>query len=246
MGVKYIRVSLEAQRKLRKDARGESDAAQVTAKPKGKAKATAKGKTKAKVKAESGSAPAAEEAMRNERFQDAPEERDDEALQLENEEEAEKNELRAEPSKKRGRSKKKAAKAKGKKDDTEEASPLPVRRRLTFDDLDEDFSFFMALCEFCACVTKIDMCTCACVQDLAPAEYGEDDSWHGMGKMKDDAKKKKIKVKKSGHIMKSGIRAKAKARQNKFEAAREVAQLEEEIEDFDVDEATLLCKHDAT
>ena len=126
--------SLEAQRKLRRDARDDfMDEQVVKPKAKAKAKAKAKGKAKAKAKltAESGSAPV-EEALRNERVQDAPEERDEEAVLLENEEEEAKNDLRAEPPKKRGRAKRKATVAKDKEDDVKEASPLPVRRRLSF------------------------------------------------------------------------------------------------------------------
>ena len=161
-------MSLEAQRKLRRDARDDFMDEQVV-KPKAKAKAKAKGKAKAKAKltAESGSAPV-EEALRNERVQDAPEERDEEAVLLENEEEKAKNDLRAEPPKKRGRAKRKATAAKDKEDDVQEASPLPVRRRLSFgvkseseaDGLDPDLFFAFGIMRLmCMCDQDFMMCT---------------------------------------------------------------------------------------
>ena len=69
---------------------------------------------------------------------------------------------------------------------------------------------------------------------------GEDDDAECSGAGNNGGKKKKMKKSK---VMKSGIRAKAKARKDKFEAARQAAELEEEIEDFD-DEEAMLLKHD--
>ena len=70
---------------------------------------------------------------------------------------------------------------------------------------------------------------------------GEDDDAECTGAGNNGGKKKKVK--KSSKVMKSGIRAKAKARKDKFEAARQAAELEEEIEEFD-DEEAMLLKHD--
>ena len=134
---------MQAQRKLRRDARG---LAANEAAPKAKAKAKAKGKGKAKAKAKS--RPAVEETnMRYERAQDT--ENDSEAMDLEMEEEAEKEVIRAEPTKKRGR----AAKKEG-RDGDEKAFSASVKRRLCFDDLDEKEEAaedLVAVCNSCIC-----------------------------------------------------------------------------------------------
>ena len=112
----------QAQRKLRKDARDDTEMPTPRAKGK-KAKAKAKAKCKVKAKKEV-------KGMRNERAKD--EHCDSDAIALEDEDEAGKNEMRAEPKKTK---KKKAAQKASQVPVLDETPCKNVQRRLSFEDL---------------------------------------------------------------------------------------------------------------